>query len=97
MLKHWVLDIRSDYALITERRFYLDHSLSSLQVVIGCLPHAGATLVVLLNQTFTEKVNMAIGKSIAKAIGYREVEKNIRPMFENLKSALARQAAPDRN
>ena len=90
MLKHWVLDVSADQALITERRFYLDHSLSSLQVIIGCLPHHGSTLVVLLNQAFTEKVDMTIGKSIARAIGYREVEKNIRPMFENLQAALRR-------
>ena len=88
LLKHWILDVQPDYALIAERRFYLSHSLSSLQVVIGCLPHGESTLVVLLNQTFTEKVNMSIGKTIAKTIGYREVEKNIRPIFENLRNAL---------
>ncbi|WP_419659988.1 hypothetical protein Dvar_03260 [Desulfosarcina variabilis str. Montpellier] len=88
LLKHWILDIQPDYALITERRFYLSHSLNDLQVVIGCLPHGDNTLVVLLNQTFTEKVNMSIGKTIAKTIGYREVEKNIRPIFENLRKAL---------
>jgi hypothetical protein len=88
LLKHWILDIQTDYALIAERRFYLSHSLNSLQVVIGCLPHGDSTLVVLLNQTFTEKVNMSIGKTIAKTIGYREVEKNIRPIFENLRNAL---------
>ena len=88
LLKHWILDIQPNYALITERRFYLSHSLNSLQVVIGCLPDGDSTLVVLLNQTFTEKVNMAIGKTIAKTIGYREVEKNIRPMFENLRNEL---------
>lgn len=90
LLKHWILDVRPDYALIAERRFYLSHSLNSLQVVIGCLPHGDSTLVVLLNQTFTEKVNMTIGKTIAKAIGLREVEKNIRPIFENLRTALSR-------
>jgi hypothetical protein len=88
LLKHWILDIRPDYALIAERRFYLSHSLNSLQVVIGCLPHGDSTLVILLNQTFTEKVNMNIGKMIAKTIGYREVEKNIRPIFENLRNEL---------
>ena len=88
LLKHWILDIQSDYALIAERRFYLSHSLNDLQVVIGCLPDGDNTLVVLLNQTFTEKVNMSIGKTIAKTIGYREVEKNIRPIFENLSKAL---------
>ena len=89
VLKHWILDIQSDYALITERRYYLNHSLSSLQIVIGCLPHDDSTLVVLLNQAFTEKVNMKIGQTIAKAIGHREVEKNIRPIFENLRIALS--------
>jgi hypothetical protein len=49
VLKHWILDVQSDYTLITERRFYLNHSLNSLQVVIGCLPHGDRTLVVLLN------------------------------------------------
>ena len=88
LLKHWIMDIQADYALITERRFYLSHSLNSLQVVIGCLPDGESTLVVLLNQTFTEKVNMSIGKTIAKTIGYREVEKNIRPIFENLRNEL---------
>ena len=90
VLKHWILDVQSDYTLITERRFYLNHSLNSLQVVIGCLPHGDRTLVVLLNQAFTEKVNMTIGNRIAKTIGYREVEKNIRPIFENLRTALSR-------
>ena len=88
MLKHWVLDVRSDHAIITERRFYLNHSLDSLQVVIGCLPHRDSTLVVVLNQAFTEKIDVPVGKSIAKKIGYHEVEKNIRPMFENLRTAL---------
>ena len=90
VLKHWVLDIQADYALITERRFYLSHTLNSLQVVIGCLPHDDKTLVVLLNQAFTEKVNIKFGKTIAKSIGYMQVEKNIRPIFENLHSVLGR-------
>ena len=90
VLKHWVLDIQPDYALITERRYYLTHSLNSLQVVIGCLPHGNRTLVVLLNQAFTEKVNMTIGRTIAKKIGYRQVEKNIRPMFEALQTQMDR-------
>ena len=90
VLKHWVLKIQPEYALIAERRFYLSHSLNSLQVIIGCLPHGNKTLVVLLNQTFTEKVNMSIGSSIAKRVGYNQVEKNILPIFENLRAELGR-------
>jgi hypothetical protein len=85
-LKHWVLDIQSDYALITERHYFMTHSLNSLQVVIGCLPYKNGTLVALLNQAFTEKVNITIGKRVAKKVGRTIVERKIRPMFENLRA-----------
>ncbi len=88
-LKHWLLDVQSEYAVITERQFYLNHSLNSLQVVIGCLKHPDGTLVVLLNQVFTEKVNVGIGKVIAVTIGRNQVEKRVRPMFEHLRAAFA--------
>lgn len=83
-LKHWLVDVQSDYAVITERQFYLNHSLNSLQVVIGCIRHPEGTLVVLFNQVFTEKVNINIGKGIAVSIGRKQIEKKVRPMFEHL-------------
>jgi hypothetical protein len=89
ILKHWLLDIQPTYGLITERHYYLSHSLNSLQVVIGCLPHDEQTLVVLFNQVFTEKVNLTVGKRIAKKVGQSIVEKKVRPMFENLRTAIA--------
>lgn len=90
LLKHWMMDIQPDYALVAERRYYLNHSLSSLQVVIGCFPYDDHTLVLLISQTFTEKVNMPVGRRIAKKFGYDEVEKNIKPMFEALRKELGR-------
>jgi len=83
-LKHWLLEIHPEHAVITERQFYLNHSLNSLQVVIGCQAHPEGTLVVLLNQAFTERVNVSIGKTIATSIGRMQVEKKVRPMFEQL-------------
>jgi hypothetical protein len=59
-----------------------------LQVVIGCLPHGDRTLVVLLNQVFTEKVNLTLGKRVAKKVGQSIVEKKVRPIFENLCTAV---------
>ncbi len=88
-LKHWLLEIHPEHAVITERRFYLNHSLNSLQVVIGCQAHPEGTLVVLLNQAFTEKVNVTIGKAIATSIGRMQVEKKVRPMFEQLLAQFA--------
>jgi hypothetical protein len=90
VLKHWISDIHPDYALITERQYYLSHTLNSLQVTIGCLPYRGGTLVVLFNQTFTDKVDVAVGKSIVKLFGRMKVEKHIRPIFEGLQAAFER-------
>jgi hypothetical protein len=89
VLKHWLLDIQPTYGLITERHYYLSHSLNSLQVVIGCLPYGEGTLVILFNQVFTEKVNLTVGKRIAMKVGQSIVEKKVRPMFENLRTAMA--------
>ena len=91
VLKHWFMDIQPNYGLITERHYYLSHSLNSLQVVIGCLPHGDHTLVVLFNQVFTEKVNVTVGKRIAKKVGLSIVEKKVRPIFENLRSVFSKQ------
>jgi hypothetical protein len=89
-LKHWLIYVKPEYAVITERQFYLNHSLNSLQVVIGFLKHPDGTLVVLLNTVFTEKVNVGIAKGIADAIGRKQVEKRVRPMFEHLRAAFAK-------
>ncbi len=87
VLKHWFLDIQPEYGLITERRYYLSHSLNSMQVVIGCLPYEEHTLVVLLNRVFTEQIKVTIGKRIAKRVGRSIVEKKMRSLFENLRAA----------
>ena len=89
-LKHWLIDVQEEFAVITERQFYINHSLNSLQIVIGCLKHSDGTLVVLFNQVFTEKVNVALGKGIATTIGRIQVEKKVRPMFEHLRAAFDR-------
>jgi hypothetical protein len=89
VLKHWLADIDSDYALIVERQYYLSNTLNSLQVGILCLPYRSGSLVALLNQAFTEKVDVRIGKKIAKRIGRQQVDKQIRPLFENLRATFA--------
>ena len=89
VLKHWLSDIDPGYALIVERQYYLTHTLNSLQVGILCLPYRSGTLVALLNQAFTEKMDVKVGKTIAQRVGRQQVEKQIRPLFENLRTALS--------
>jgi len=86
-LKHLIMDIQPDYALITERQYYMSHSLNSLQVVISCLPYKKGTLVILLNQVFTEAVNVTMGEGVVKKVGRVIVKKKILPIFENLRAA----------
>jgi hypothetical protein len=79
-------DIDPGYALIVERQYYFNNTLSSLQAGILCLPYGSGTLVALLNQAFTEKINVKVGKAIAQRVGRQQVEKQIRPLFENLRN-----------
>ena len=91
VLKHWLADIDPEYALIVERQYYLSHTLNSLQVGILCLPYSSGTLVALLNQAFTEKVDVKVGKRIAQRVGRQQVVKQIRPLFESLQAVFANQ------
>ena len=90
VLKHWLSDIDPDYALIVERQYYLSNTLNSLQVGILCLPYSSGTLVALLNQAFTEKVDVKVGRGIAQRVGRQQVEKQIRPLFKNLQAVFAK-------
>ena len=86
-LKHLLVELNDLHGFIMERQFYLSHSLNSLQVVIGLFPIKEKTLVVLLNQVFTEKVNVSVGKRIAKSVGRSITVKKVRPLFERLQAA----------
>jgi len=85
-LKHQLVDIGNDHALIAERQFYVSHSLDGLQVTILCLRDGDHTLVGMLNHTFTGKVS-GFGQTIAHRIGRAKVREKILPMFESLVAA----------
>lgn len=82
-LKHRLLDLAADRALIFERSYYISHSLDSLDVAILCLPFEGGTQVAMLTHTFTGMV-AGMGQAIAHRIGRMKVKEKTLPMFETL-------------
>jgi hypothetical protein len=88
-LRHEMVQIKSDGATIGNREFYISNNLNTLQVAIALLPHGTQTLVVMANQTYTDKVSGS-GHFVAVHVGRNIVESNIKPLFEQLQKTLGR-------
>jgi len=84
VLSHWLVDVDDDRAVIAERQYYVSHTYDSLQIVILCLPYCDATLLAVLNQTFTGKVDGFLS-GLRHRIGRKHVQEAIRPLFESLR------------
>lgn len=82
-LKHRLVRVTADHALIAERQYYISHSLDTLQVVILCLPTDKGTLIAMLNNSYTGKV-AGFGRTIAHRIGREKLQEKIRPLFVGL-------------
>ncbi len=88
-LRHEIVQIKPDSANIANREFYISNSLNTLQVAIALLPHGAHTLVVMANQTYTDKVSGA-GRLVAVRVGRSIVESNTKPLLEKLQKALGK-------
>jgi len=88
-LRHEMVQIKPDGATIANREFYISNNLNTLQVAIALLPYGTQTLVVLANQTYTDKVSGS-GRFVAVRVGRNIVESNIKPLFEQLQKTLGR-------
>lgn len=86
-LTHWMIDSADNYILVTQRQFYVNHTYDTLQMSFLCLPYEEGVLVVMLNQTFTEKV-AGFGSGIAHKIGRGRVADAIAETFDLLKTAV---------
>jgi hypothetical protein len=88
-LRHEVVQLRSDYAVIASREYYISGQLDTYQVAIVLVPHKAGTLVTMANQTFTQNVTGA-KRFVAVRIGRSIVESNTRPIFEKVQARLGR-------
>jgi hypothetical protein len=67
-LSHVVFGLNDDRLAAIERRYYVSHTLNSLQVVAVAIPIAEGTAIFYANRTGTDQVT-GFGSSVAKSIG----------------------------
>lgn len=82
-LKHWMLDLRGQSALIAERKFYISHSLDAMHTLIYLEQQGKQSYLLLGNTTFTEKVT-GIGSFIAHKVGRAKITESVKPMLIKL-------------
>ena len=83
ILKHQMVKEEKNGTIIAERQFFISHGLDALQIGIFCLPYKEGTIIGMGAQTFTGKVT-GFGSYVAHKVGRFQMEKQIKPMFENL-------------
>jgi hypothetical protein len=95
VLSHWLVDVDDDRAVIAERQYYVSHTYDSLQIIILCLPYRDATLLAVLSQTFTGKVDGFLS-GLRHRIGRKRVQEAIRPLFESLRETFRKGSAHEK-
>jgi len=88
-LVHWFTTVSDDYILMTQRHYYSSHSYNVLEIIIACLPYRDGTLVVMVNDTYTEQVT-GLTKSIAHRIGRRMIAETIRETLDELRAKVTK-------
>lgn len=88
-LRHEMVQIDSQGAVLANREYYINTQLNTYQVVIVLVPYGTQTIAGLANQTYTDKVK-GRKRFIAVGIGRSIVEKNTKPLFEKLRAVLGR-------
>jgi hypothetical protein len=83
ILAHRIFYPRPDGALILERQFYVGHSYNSLQIVLGCLPARGGTMLFYTNRTFTDQV-AGFASGLKHSIARRQMREKIAASFAGL-------------
>ncbi|MEJ2130047.1 MAG: hypothetical protein P8Y95_00090 [Gammaproteobacteria bacterium] len=87
LLTHWIIDRADNYVLVLQRQFYVNHTYQTLQIIFVCAPYHEGVVMIMLNQTFTEKVE-GFGSGIAHEIGRERLAETIAETFEDIKASL---------
>ena len=89
-LSHVVFGREGDRLAVVERRFYVSHTLNSLQVVAIAFPIDEGTAIFYANRTGTDQVT-GFGSSIAKGVGRTIMRGQLERMIEAFQKDAARQ------
>ncbi len=87
VLDHMMIYRRDNYAIVAEREFYVGHTYYGAQFIVGMMNWNDGTLVILLSQTFTERV-AGFMSPIRHAIGRNMVKKTLRNFMAKITNNL---------
>ena len=88
ILSHRVKYIRPEGALLVERQYYAGHSYNSMQILAGCIPTQGGTIVFYSNRTFTDQV-AGFASGMKHSIGRGQMRDEIVKGFQEIRAAAA--------
>jgi hypothetical protein len=88
-LLHWTLVVEPEFAFLSEREFYVEHTYNSMQVFFGVLPFKNGVIVFYLNRTFTDQV-AGFASGLAHKIGRGRMAEAITKNFEDMRTGLAK-------
>ena len=87
ILGHRLVQSSSDSAVIAIRHYFVGHSYNSINLVIGCLPYRGGTVVFYAQRTSTDQVAGMAG-GLKHAIGRERMREQMVGRLESLRKAL---------
>ncbi len=87
VLDHMMIYRRDNYAIVSEREFYVGHTYNGAQFIVGMMEWENGTLVILLSQTFTERVAGFMSR-LSHAIGRNIVQKTLRNFMTKMTNDL---------
>ncbi len=87
VLLHRIILAEDAGGIILSRQFYVGHSYNSNQLIIGCLPYRGGSLIFYTNRTFTDQV-AGFGGSLKQSIGREQMRRRMDRHLINLRNAL---------
>lgn len=89
ILSHRMSYLQSEGALLVERQYYVGHSYNSMQVMVGCMPAKGGSVVFYSNHTSTDQV-AGFASAMRHSIGRGQMRDEIIKSFEQIRASLSK-------
>ena len=88
ILTHRLSYVRPEGAFMAERQYYVGHSYNSLQILAGCLPVSGGSIVFYSNHTSTDQV-AGLASGMRHTLGRNQMRQEITKNFEQIRATLS--------
>ena len=89
ILSHRLAWVQPAGALMVESQYYVGHSYNSMQIMVGCLPVNGGTVVFYSNRTYCDQL-AGFASPLRHAIGRSQMRDEIIKTFEQVRTAVTK-------